>query len=501
MEQKITKKYIYKICVALIFLLMLWFEGCMKNASSSSVLTGTPICTPSPTCTPKPVLKEEQWSYLKQDIVLSKEQMEEFTKVLRVEVEYPYSEYFGLEQAFALYETTENTEMRSNNIIKDNVVDDELLYAQVIKNNAVFFEENTNNNNTECSDEEIRIYCVMISEILNRKLAELQVDTNVLDYILSNLKIVNTESFMVYASVTDDYCLTISPEIIASDKDERALEKTITHECMHFLQIGMGKKVYGICYEFEELNVNPLYPLWFVEASAEWAAREITGEYQFYQRERNYMETLAVAMFMDEKKLENYNFSSDLYAFYENLACNGLISKEEIATMMYAVEISIRENDEFAEIYKERTGTYFTGNTKRTVKRQYADGAHVTMAKKFYYDLCRQAYMLEDIFALMALFEMVSLDNIRYWDLEYRETPMTFVKEYMAIQDAYMGVLAECLGAEKTDIWNLYNMYFEQHNIKIDCTKQNERMNQMVAENQSMNRLTLNVFYRENAEQ
>lgn len=414
---------------------------------------------------------------LDSNISINSSDMEELKKIISSETYYKYSEYFEVEKALELYGNSKKESVNSSNIIVNNRVDNAKLYETVLRNNSIFIQEGVNQNIFhKYSDDRIKYICNLIANNLNREISKRQIDINLLDYNLSNLKIFQFDKYL-YATITKDGCLAINETYIKSLNTNNAFEKTINHECMHLLQKGLTSDNTGVNYRFDELNVNSLYNEWFVETSAEKCASLSNGEELVYTNNMKYLDALIIAKSFSKENIEDVNFDKDLNSFYSLLNCDGLISDLELAKMMYAVNFSATEPDEFLKYYKTSTGKELSYMEIKDLKNIYNSTYYQTLSKILYYDLCKQELKLSDIFSIISLFENSCSNLIWYSDsykLEYNEEFMEF---YSKIQNCYFEILASKLNISKEEVFNLYNYYNETKGIEITFTEHDNMLN------------------------
>lgn len=452
------KCYYIRILIACLLILL---TGCgpteeeVKQPSSDDV-----TLAPSPTLVPNTELTETQKEYLQREFSVTEEELASFADVLDVEVHYPHVEYFMLKEAFEKYDSFQLPEVLSNNIIKERKVDGEILYATVVENNREYLSQNPKINiYTEFSEEELRHLCNMIAKAVSSKISEIELDLNYLDATLSDLKILkSTSNFGVYASVTEETIMRLDMELLENSKEEISLEEIVTHESMHLVQIVKNGVVCGSCYKFEKLPVNPLWNTWFIEAAAECASGEINGEATLYKIERLYLDALNVATMYNNRFVDDFAFVSDLEQFYERFSCNGLVKREEIAAMMFALEIVIKGNDEFFEYYYKKNNTSISNRS--ALNSQFSSAAYTTLAKKFFYGLAEHAGNLEEAFSYMKLFEQLCNQNVWYTDVYRLQNTRDFIEVYALFQNHYFKMIAEKIELPEETVRELYEIYF-----------------------------------------
>lgn len=391
------------------------------------------------------------------------------------ELDYLYSDYFNIDEAFNLYSNYEEKGIESNFIITDNKIDSNKLYNIVLKNNKNYLKEGTNSNiYNEFSDSKILEICNVISTILNEEINE---NTNIeeLDNNLYNLKILEYSDYY-YASVTTDDVLAINTSLINTLNIKDPLKKIITHESVHLLQRGNdnlnvdGIKNTGINYKFDELSVNPLYNQWFIEASCEKVASKYNGAEILYTNEMYYLDILNIISSLDGKEIEYINFERNLNKFYEEFNCDNNISNKEIALMMYSIGFVVNDDTSFLKEYEKENKISFDYSSVKELKDEYKNSIFTTLSKIFYYKLTNKLVnnelSIQQIFDYMQLFE-VSIANLNWYPVKYDENEY-FIKEYYDLQKNLLSVISKKVNCSEEELEILYNYYFNNYDIDIN---------------------------------
>ncbi len=478
-------------CIAVMLLLCLC--GCeeeelpeevpVNTTGQTDTITPIPV-TPKPTRIPTQLPQteytEEQEALLAAEISLTEEQLAELREVLDQPVHFQYGEYFGLEDAFAAYETMQFPEALSGEIVKNRVVNQEALLIQVKKNNAEYLLNGTYAHTySDYTEQELEYLCGLIAKTLTDMLKDPEIPGTYLEQTLSRLKIFGGSSgaLTTYAGITEETVLLIYEGYIATLDAKNGREKILVHECMHLLQIGPDMNTTGINFKFAHLDLNPLYIKWFYESSAEFAATGINGEQMIYQNIMKSMDALMVATAFDEFYMEKLNFNHDLCGFYALFSCHDLISRQEIAGAMYAMDVAHYKADEFFKYYEDKTGITVNYKEQRAVKEKYMSDAHTVFAKKLLYDLSRQTLTLQEMFTMMSLFETVCNNNLFYTDLYRMRPSLDFISAYVMMQEKYFELLAESLGVTPEEIWDLYTFFHANEYIFLEALEKSTLLN------------------------
>lgn len=464
------------------------------NTQSNTIYSNQPLNYSSQ---PDKILTEEQIEMINKAFSMSEYDFNDFKEELDTEVNYKYSEYFEVDKALNKYDSFKEVDTTSNNIISNKTVDTEKLYNYVLKNNSSFLNEGVNKNIfTQFSSSELKNICTIISNVLNQKMNELEFDVAELDQFLSQLKILSYDKYE-YATITTDGCLAINTKMINTMNVENAFEKVITHETMHMIQKGSYEeqqlenysKNVGMNYSWDDLKVNSLYNDWIIEASAEKAASRITGEEVNYAKKVHYLDALQITMAFDNYNIDDLDLTKDLDKFYETFSCDGLISREEIATMMYAIDFinygdssSYNDND-FINNYQNKTGKILSSKESRELKYLYSSTAYRTLTKKFYYDLAEQlknnSIKLYDAYSMITLFEVSCCNNTWFTDITRSEYNKEFISEYIQIQDEFFKNLSESSGYDQELLKESYVCFFYNREPMFSCTNKEDDFNKI----------------------
>lgn len=437
---------------------------------------------------------------LNKTIVIDKHDMVEINKIIDEEVYYLYSEYFCTNLALQKYKNyNNNNSVVSTNIIVNDKVDSGKLYDSVIKNNKEFIKQGGNSSIYQSySDSKVAEVCNIVAEAINEVLrtSSGDIDLNVLDYNLSNLKIFSFSRY-AYARITEDCCLAINDSLIGTLNVSNAFKKTIVHESMHLIQKRIEPQNAGISYKFGDLSVNPLYNAWYLETSAEKNASFINGEEINYKSEMLYLDGLILASSFNNKRVENINFNNDLNKFNSMFSCDGLISDTELANMMFSIDIILNENDDFLDYYKEKTGKSLSYYEFKDLKNSYKNNFFKILSKNMYHSLCNQKLTLEQAFSIISLYETLCSKVLQYSDSYYTQGCVDFMEYYSRIQQSYFSLIAKKLSISETEVSNMYNYYNENYRVNISGTKCDKCLNDVYSKIASFQTYGVSKVYKE----
>ena len=200
--------------------------------------------------------------------------------VSSIQVDYKKSESYGVSESLNKYYSLNTTMgITSNEVIKNNIVDYDTLYKIVVKNNKEYKNKNPHDNYYTQLDNDILTDVVKkVVETLNYNISKNKnIDLNILDYKLKNLKIFEYSSFGYAFYSQDDIALALNVGSIPNESNEKitAFDEIIAHETNHIIQDAVIRKDsnveqnFGMCYQFKDLKLNPLYWNWYIEAAAQ----------------------------------------------------------------------------------------------------------------------------------------------------------------------------------------------------------------------------------------
>ena len=350
--------------------------------------------------------------------------------VSKVDNSYHYEDLFEIDEALNKYYSTPKAKATSHatSIIgANNEFDYDTVYAQIKKNNQRYQEENNPKNGKvnfykELDEEQLKRTCTLITEVLNSYLKSHMVsDIGELSCIVGNLKVLRDNTSFSNAYVTDDDCMLISPSMLnVMDimTKEKTFDQVVTHEIEHLLQkrcqdnLKSDVRNVGICYSYDDLEINPLYFSWFFEASAE----KETCNYKYdapitYKNMIGYLESLNIStmLYSDVSALQSEKLctSRDLDSLFSQFHCETLEDKKEVIKMMFAIDIIQNENEEFLLKYSSSTGVKPLSEDILNMKYELKPDICTTYLKSFYRSLTAalstQSIPLKDVFYLIRL--------------------------------------------------------------------------------------------------
>ena len=422
-------------------------------------------------------LTEEQKILLQQNISLSNNQYLN-QKIRNYKVDYPYSEYFGIDQALQAYHSLpEYVSEHGTNVIKNGVVDESALYECVLAN-----QEQLKENQTRLDDTTLRQICKIITDTINATIMnEGNYDLGDLNYKLSHLIVAEYKEFSYAYYNPAQNTLGINKTSIynlaSSEPFDDVLKQVIAHETEHLLQAGSALESqernyvmrFGPCVEFGNLKVNSLYWNWFIEGSAESLALKTTNREDTltYPQEVKGLEIVQLANNLSQNgSLEKLSLQSNLENVYSYFQCNTDEDKKEILEFMYAMNLVISDSytsssEDFYTVYKEANN----GNMidRASYKTDLKESIAMTLTKQFYGNFVNYAssgtYNLEQLMHMMSIYEDELSRLLWYSNSSYRDSYIDFFEFYTQIQSLVFEQIAQQLGRSQEEIVNLYITY------------------------------------------
>lgn len=421
--------------------------------------------------------------------------------VSNIQVYYKNSNIFGISKSLEAYNSLKkDVNIVSNDIIKNNKVYYDDLYEIISKNNKNYKKNNlTDNYYDELDNDELAKVIKIIVETINYNLKQNKnLNLNVLDYKLKNLKVFGYSDFG-YAFYTQDegvLALDIGSMPKKSNGKITAFEEIVIHETNHIFQDVMVKKdsnvehVSGMCYQFKNLELNPLYWVWFVEAAAQ--SNTLTQKnldvsdavvYDTNVSSLNTLNSTSVLIKEHPNELANLATQSDLNVFFDYFNCKNDKDKEEILNMMVAHNLILDSNDIiYSNVFYNKNSITDEYEFNKELKCSIGQ----TESKIFYKNLAEKVkgkeVKLEDVFSLISVFETELSKEIWYDSMENSDYMGDFYENYTLIQNEFFQLISQKTGI---NIEELKDNYINYHNT----TEHNNFNNSMLTNVQ-------NEFYR-----
>ena len=431
--------------------------------------------------------------------------------VSSIDVHYEKSEHFGIKESMdAYYALTYAPILPSASVIKNNTVDYNTLLSIVKSNNK---KPRSNSYYSDLPQNMLEDAVKVITDTLNYNLQTNQyINQNVLDYKLQNLSVLSYDD-LGYAFYTYiETVVALNENLLNSivKEQETAFVDIVTHEANHIVQdavIARDNSIimnYGMCYQFEDLTVNSLYWTWLIDGVAEYNTLLQTGltidQAYTYQSFVRALDALIASYALNHDNVYELNHvtaQNDLEKFFAIFDCTTEAEKQEIVEMMVAYALYLDTSDLIiSNPFYEKTNidTY-------THEKQLTCSIGQSLTKLFYKNLFAKlknnTVSLENVFALITMFETQMGNAVWYDSLEQEAYMDTFYHHYTKIQDALFKEIAEALDMSETEILGYYTNYFHTANLadfqnSILNQAQNAFYQRIYVQNATENCLTVN---------
>ena len=401
-----------------------------------------------------------------------------------ITIDYPYSDVFDTDKVLEDLENVKPyTYAKSNNIINNNVVDETKLYNSVVKNNAEHKKNTDKYHQSDITDEEVKNACHIIATTINE---DLKNDPDILvdkvDKQLSDLIVVtyqeHSNGYYNFGTNMLGYNRE-SLKLVDGDFDTN-IKDTITHETEHLIQDGAKEEIAandysersGPGYEFNNVDINSASMYWFAEACAEELSKEKNNleDSQYYAYLICCLDAMRVATVLNDDVEPNdllyLSFQSDPNKVFDYFGCETEEDKKEFINMSYSLEIigndnGAAEGTKFPDAYYKKHGDSATIDLDYEYQMGSAIGA--SMSKVFYKNLinsvANREVKVQDIYAMMSIYEDKSWNFSRYDDLIYNNAKQQFFETYTDIQDEFFELMSKKMNIPAADLKESYKVY------------------------------------------
>ena len=397
-----------------------------------------------------------------------------------VYVHYQDSEIFGFDEALARYHALPPFNVQSSEFIVNNRIDTNRLRTQILSNNRDFLYEHVNtplgNFYAELSHSDFeRIFEIFVYALQFRLDAGDIAYAGRLDKNLTDLKILSSlgRPGVAYAGVvyTDLNMVAVRLNHPSFERqDINFMKHLIIHEAIHYIQMAFGEELeirdlearFGFAYVWDDLAINSLHFMWYIEGATEQLAMETYGTFTptWYEREVRDLESMTLALILRENvyplTLASLTFQEELMPLFTVFGAYTPNQQKEILNMMFAREI------------------LFGGDNRRDFQRvggnsswQFEFGLRAsiaqTLTKTFYSSLAERISTaqttIEEVFWLISLFEADLNRQLRYAGNDRLPFNRDFIDNYVLIQNEFFGLLAEESGIDFEHIIRAYNAF------------------------------------------
>lgn len=434
---------------------------------------------------------EEISELLDMQIKLSDEEINNIkTTINNTEVDYPDSELFKIDEALNEYNGIDKSRTSGEKF----KVDSGELYKKVEENNQRYLEETKMGKYDNIGSNTLEKITKIVADNINDKIDKGYItEYNELRNILNNLKIYSASSFgFGEYGQTENLLLIDLPTIDNFQRKDtdgiNYLEIVTKHECNHLLQGFYNEKYegYGMCYKFNDLDINPLYSKWLFEASAE---KLVLNDYDDKMESINYadfvknLDSLTLSIILKDEVNENsiasLMFQRDIDELFKLFGAETLEQKKEIIKMLYSIELNSYTYTDFKESCEK-----YNNSTDYSKYAELLKGSIcTTLAKTFYKNLADTLddIKVSDMYSLISLYEN-DLSRMSWYSSKYNEYT-TFIEDYNDIQNDLFTVVADNLNIDTDYLIEGYNLYHNKDNTykNINCLSEekNKYLNEM----------------------
>jgi hypothetical protein len=425
---------------------------------------------------------DKEASLLAQTVSLSSEELaalEETVKALTVA--YPFGEISGLESAYARYKTMPIYDGgEALGPLKTLPLTPDRLYKIVKANNAAYVEAQTFSKSIPLDDDYILWACEIVSDTINRELADFDGNLDDIDANLADLKMFqNQAGTLSNALLTDDNCMKFAPvqmkAMLGISSNELAAPIIVAHETEHVIQklstetrsaqeITRG---YGFCVAWEDQAVNSLYLVWFIEAAAEKLAVSLyDSDPLTYKTKIGYLDSLTLLNLLrgagvkDTPRLTQHSDIERVFALFGTQTEDDRL---ELLRMLYAIEVIQEDPDDFMSGYAERLGHEVSTEEAVELKIELKNALCQTVSKYFYRNLAQliaaNAMTLREVFYLISTLESDLNLHISYNDESRREIITPFLENYVSLQQAFFEELSQGLNLTGEELRDRFTAY------------------------------------------
>lgn len=414
--------------------------------------------------------------------------------------EFSMEQYYDLNSNINLYNNLKNKKSENFDIITNGKLDSDKLYNIVLKNNNWYMSQDSTHINfafSETSNSDIKKICNLIVDTYNDN-SEHYGDIRKISDTLRHLKIFENKTSTANAYVTDkDLILCFNPEMISTfsemqsmienANDGVAIDETVYgHEIQHIFQKisndfddENGIET-GFCRKYDEAKVNSLWYSWLLDGCAEVRMTEILNTTpKIYQKKISYMQTYNLSrIFEDNYKatdLVDSSFCEDLDSVFNLLNIRDENSKLEFLSLMYSIEITQNNVEDFWEFYEASENVKLTDTEKNSIRMNIRTEAIKKLSKDFYAGLVKgilenKVTDLETIFYFMRLWELDCCGHLDYASNLGYEHAKSFIIWMDDVEKSIIKAISESNNISYDVLlqqYNNYHMSVETNGTKI----------------------------------
>lgn len=357
--------------------------------------------------------------------------------------DFSMSEYYDLYNTLQVYQNTKYNKKQNSGVITNGNIDSEKLYEVVINNNEAYMNQGMDSVNSffsEASTSDIKKICDLVAKAYNENKSSYD-DINSISETLSHLKIFQNNTTSASAYVNDDLVFVFNPtmmgmfsdmqDIRGNSNDGVSVDSTIfIHEIMHLFQNASNDFVdengieAGFCRKYENVNVNSLWNSWLLEGAAELKMTDtLNTTPKNYDKKISYMRSYNLSRIFekdyDVDSLVDSTFCNNIEEVFNILGIKDEKSKEEFLELMYSIEITQSETNDFWKYYERKNNITLNDDEKESLRMNIRTEVIKSLSRNFYQGLIKDVSSgkikdLETVFFLLRLWEMDCCNHLDY---------------------------------------------------------------------------------------
>ena len=426
--------------------------------------------------------------------------IEFLNKVNQGDFSFEYAEYYGLEEALALYNSTKVVKTTSSTLLDaSGKLDAGKLQQKVLENNKAYMSQGKDAINAFYSDistSDLTMICKTIAEVVNSGFNG--TDIAKVANTLMDMKCFQRTGSASNAYVTNDLTFVYNPNMSGLYADmqeiqgtvnskEDTLKQIITHEVMHIIQYAASDtnaknglesgicRMYNVPNEDAKVPVDSLWNSWLLEAAAELGMSDYTNTAPgTYAKKISYAKSYNLSRFneldLGTQAIEDVAFNHTLEEAYSDLELNTPEEQREFLNFLYSIEITQSDPEDFWANYTAKTGITPTEQEKLGIRMDIRTGAVKFLTRQFYNNLANsiQEGKVNDLGTVFYLIRNWELDV--YGHLEYTKTASyehatDFITWHAQVQNDLFSALAQSNNMTAENIQSQYTEYNLQANI------------------------------------
>ena len=415
-------------------------------------------------------------------INLNKHEYKEFVNELEsYDYEFSMSKYYDLENVLKTSNNVQSHKKENSELISDGLLDANKLYSIVVRNNDSYMKQDKNSINvffSNASNDSVRSICDLIAETYNSNKDD-YCDIKEVSDTLTHLKIFQNNTTSSNAYVTDDLVFVFNPNMMEmrnNVEDGINVDKTVfVHEIEHIFQNASNDFQYengieaGFCRKYNNADVNSLWYTWLLEGSAEIKMSEsLSITPKNYDKKISYIRSYNLSRIFESDynvdDLVDSVFTNNLDSAFKLLNINDEISKIEFLQLMYSIEITQSNTDDFWKFYQQKDGKVLTDNEKDGIRMDIRTEVVKKLSEKYYNGLSKELLDgkikdLETVFYLMRLWELDSYGHLNFTSRKEYEHATDFIIWQNNIQEALIKAIADSNNMSYDELVNRYNNY------------------------------------------